>query len=132
MVSQFFLFGVASGFRHEKLRSGFAELAELRVHLEEDLVARVLFGEHRLIFRDGLLGHVVTLLAPIPRLPGEENSNSTDILRQEVDSRGSEIVGLDRDVGRGHERFLSDAGLAGPGNEAEAEGRVEAALDRLP
>src|SRR5258707_2235824 len=51
------------------------------------------------MFRDDLLFDVVVLLAPVPRLPGEENSYATDVLRKEVDACRSQIVGLDRDVG---------------------------------
>src|SRR5882724_7348327 len=51
------------------------------------------------MFRDGLLFNIVVLLAPIPGLPGEENSYTTDILRKEVDPSRSQIVGLDRNVG---------------------------------
>ena len=52
------------------------------------------------MLRDDLLGEIVAFLSPVPGLPGEENSYATDILREEVDARRSEIIRLDGDVGQ--------------------------------
>jgi hypothetical protein len=86
LVAKSFLFRAASALHHGKLYSGFAQLAELRVNLQEDLVSRILFGEDRFVFRDDLLGNIVALLAPVPGLPSEQSSDCTDILRKETDA----------------------------------------------
>ncbi len=52
------------------------------------------------MFRDDFLGYIVALLPPVPGLPGEECPYATDILREEVDARRGQIVGLNRDVGQ--------------------------------
>jgi hypothetical protein len=91
---------LAGALRHCKLRSRFTQLAELRVHIQENLVSRIFFDENRLMFHDDLLGDIVALLTPVPGLPGEECSYATNILREEVDARRSQVVGLNRDVGK--------------------------------
>src|SRR5260370_40529616 len=74
LVAKPFLFCAASILRCCKLCSGFTQPAELRVHVQENLVARIFFGKHRFVFRDDLLGDIVVLLTPVPGLPGEECS----------------------------------------------------------
>src|SRR5882757_4580535 len=100
MVAKSFLFRVASALRHSKLCSGFAQLTELRVNVQENLVSRILFGEDRFVFRDDLLGNIVALLAPVPGLPRKQSTYGTDILRKEADARGGQIVNLNRDIGQ--------------------------------
>jgi hypothetical protein len=94
LVTKSLLFCVTSTLRYCKLRSRFPQLAELRVHVHEYLISRILCGESRLMFRDDLPGDIVALLAPVPRLPGEECPYAADILWEEVDASRSQVVGL--------------------------------------
>src|SRR5205823_5303805 len=70
LVTKSFLFCIASCFRDRDLCPGFTQLAELQVHVQQNLVSRIYFGESGLVFRDCLLGEIVALLAPVPGLPG--------------------------------------------------------------
>src|SRR6266700_2403051 len=100
LVAKFLLFRIPGAFSHAALRSRFAQLSDLRIHVQKNLLARIARAERRLVFRQDLPCDIVALLIPVPGLPGQECSDAADILWKEIDASRSQIVGLNRDVGQ--------------------------------
>src|SRR6266702_8391268 len=100
LVAKFLLFCIPDAFGHGELRSCFTQLSELRIYIQENLIARISLAERRLAFRHALRGDIVALLVPVPRLPGKERSYGDDILREKGNARRSQVVSLNRDVGQ--------------------------------
>src|SRR6266700_2266387 len=51
LVAKFLLFLIPGAFSHCELRSRFAQLSELRIYIQENLISRVSCAKRRLVFR---------------------------------------------------------------------------------
>src|ERR1700719_152363 len=74
-------------------------MPELRIHIQKNLFTCVLKGEFLLLLCKGGLSNLMTLLSPIPRLPGKQRANETYVLWEEIDIYWSGIACLDGDIG---------------------------------
>src|SRR5229473_6499372 len=81
-----------------KVRARFSEMPELRIHIKKNLFTCVLKGEFLLLLCKSGLSNLMTLLSPIPRLPGKQGANGAYVLGQEIDIRCTEVARLDGNI----------------------------------
>src|SRR5229473_8206583 len=81
-----------------KVRARFSELPKFRIHIKKNLFTCVLKGEFRLLLCKGGLSNLMTLLSPIPRLPGKQGANGAYVLRQKIDVCRTEVTRLNSDI----------------------------------
>src|SRR5437868_12619933 len=74
-------------------------MPELRIHIKNNLFACVLKGEFHLLLCKGGLSNLMTLLSPIPRLPGKQGANGPYVLRQKIDVCRTEVARLNSNIG---------------------------------
>ena len=92
LIAKFLFFGIPDVFGHGELRSRFTQLSELRIYVQENLIARISRRKRRLVFGQDLPGDIVALLIPVPRLPSQECSYAADILWKEIDASRSQML----------------------------------------
>src|SRR6266404_5387724 len=73
-------------------------MPKLRIHIKKNLFACVLKGESRLLLYEGGLSNLMTLLSPIPRLPGKQGAHGAYVLRQKIDVCRTEVARLNSDI----------------------------------
>src|SRR5260370_28625679 len=74
--------GITEGLCDRKVCVRFSEMPEVRIHLEKNLFTCVFSRESRLFLCKGSLSNLMSILSPIPWMPGKQGVHLTYGLRE--------------------------------------------------